>query len=498
MNGKQAVVYCRVSSLEQVDGTSLESQERMCREYADRAGITILEVFVDRGESAKTADRPEFLNAISYCTKKRNLVDFFIVYKIDRFARNQNDHIGVRAKLKQHDVELLSVTEPINDSPMGKMMEGILSTFAEFDNNIRTERSSNGMRERLKQGLWVWPAPIGYTRLEQGGVLVPNSDARFVQMAFAEYAKGTYTYKRLATNLYKQGLRSKAGKKVELQTLQKLIHNPLYCGIVKKDEWGIETKGKHEPLITIELFSKCQVAGRSHKGTKKQEKNPEFPLRRLIVCSWCKQPLTGSFSTGRKGTKYPYYHHHKQTCSHALSIKKQELEDSFVSFLREINPSFKFATAFKKACMDIYQADHQNALLQNQTVKQQLAKLQEKKKTIYDHFEEGLYTKTDFIERKRDVERQLYAVQSQIITIEGTDTDFEKCLDYCMEFVTSTAETWQQLANQPEKRLRFQNFVFEGSIEYSKTSGFGTAQLSPIYSVYQQYLLDESSLVMKY
>lgn len=134
----------------------------MCREYAKRENIDVLAVFVDRGESAKTADRTEFMKAISFCSQKKIKVDTFIVYKFDRFARNQFDHMTVRT-LKKYGTELRSVTEPIDNTPMGKMMEGILSTFAEFDNNVRT-KIYNGMRERFKQGIWCWQAPIGYTR----------------------------------------------------------------------------------------------------------------------------------------------------------------------------------------------------------------------------------------------------------------------------------------------------------------------------------------------
>jgi len=495
MNANQGVIYCRVSSLEQVDGTSLESQERMCREYAEREGITAVEVYVDRGESAKTADRPEFLKAISYCGQKSNQVDFFIVYKLDRFARNQDDHVAVRAKLKQYNVSLRSVTEPIDNTSTGRLMENILSSFAEFDNSIRTERSSNGMKERLKKGIWVWQAPIGYQRLEKAGVMVSNDDAHFVRLAFTEYAKGTHTYKSLASLLFEKGLRSKSGKMIQLQTIQKMIHNQLYCGIVSKPEWGIETTGQHEPLVTQELFNICQNAGRSHKGTKKQEKNPEFPLRRLVSCGWCEQPLTGSFSTGRMGKKYPYYHHHKQDCSHALSIKKTELEESFVFFLEEINPTFGFASAFKEACIEIYKEKHTEADSHNQQVKQQIHTLQEKKKTIFNNLEEGIYTKTDFIERKREVDRQIYAVETSLIDTSSSETDFEKSLDYCLSFITDTPKTWQGLAKQPEKRLRFQNFIFEDKITYTQNNGFGTAALSPIYSIYQQYVTDESSLV---
>ena len=77
----------------------------------------------------------------------------------------------------------------------------------------------------------------------------------------------------------------------------------------------------------------------------------------------------------------------------------------------------------------------------------------------------------------------------------GSEADFEAALDYCMSFVTNTPATWKNLAKYPEKRLRFQNYIFEDSIPYTQKDGFGTAVLSPIYSVYQDWLTDNSSLV---
>lgn len=496
MTTKRGIIYCRVSSIEQVDGTSLESQERTCREYAERNGIEVVDVFVDRGESAKTADRPQFLKAISLSSQKKNKIDFFIVYKLDRFARNQSNHVTVQAKLKQYGTQLRSVTEPIDETPMGKMMEGVLSTFAEFDNNIRTERSTGGMKIRLNQGMWVWATPLGYKRLEKAGVMVASENAHFVRLAFEEYAKGKYTYKSLSTFLFKKGFRSKVDKPVRFQTIQKILTNPLYAGRIVMPTWGIDVFGQHEPLVSETLFAECQSAGRRHKPFKKVLQNPNFPLRKLVVCDWCSRPLTGSFSTGRGGKKHGYYHHHKQDCVHAVSIKKQELEESFVSFLEEINPTLEFANAFKAVCMDIYKENNNEALKQNKSIASDLNKLLEKKKVVYSNFEDGIYSKEDFLERKKNIEDTIYTVQSQVVVADSTEKDFENALDYCMEFVISTPQTWVKLAKQPDNRQRFQNFIIEGDLSYGSENGFGTANLSPIYSVYQQYLAGDSTLVI--
>src|SRR5579872_1381893 len=95
----QAVIYVRVSSGEQVIGTSLDSQETQCRRFCAERGFTVLEVFREEGESAKTADRTALLRALEYCRKNKGKVQAFVVAKVDRFARNTEDHFYVRKLL---------------------------------------------------------------------------------------------------------------------------------------------------------------------------------------------------------------------------------------------------------------------------------------------------------------------------------------------------------------------------------------------------------------
>ena len=80
-----AVIYCRVSSRDQVEGTSLESQERSCREYATKHNLTISRVFIEEGESAKFADRTQLLELLSYCKDKKIAV-------LERMRNNKNEN----------------------------------------------------------------------------------------------------------------------------------------------------------------------------------------------------------------------------------------------------------------------------------------------------------------------------------------------------------------------------------------------------------------------
>src|SRR3990167_2876034 len=158
----KGIVYTRVSSDEQIKGTSLDFQEEICRNYCKDRGIEVLAVFREEGASAKSADRKEFLRAIELCRKNKGKMEAFVVAKVDRFARNTEDNFFVRKRLLDYGVTLHSVTEPIGNSPTGKFVETVLAASSEFDNAIRKQRCTDGMLSRLKQGLWPWRPPIGY------------------------------------------------------------------------------------------------------------------------------------------------------------------------------------------------------------------------------------------------------------------------------------------------------------------------------------------------
>src|SRR6266699_796032 len=149
MNG---VIYCRVSSKEQIEGTSLESQRLACEEYARSNNIRILKVFVEQGESAKFADRAQLIELLDFCRENKGRVQILLVWKVDRFARNVSDHFNIKASLLKYDVHIVSATEQIASNPEGKLMETILAGFAQFDNDIRATRTVQGMRRRIQEG----------------------------------------------------------------------------------------------------------------------------------------------------------------------------------------------------------------------------------------------------------------------------------------------------------------------------------------------------------
>ncbi len=492
---KNGIIYVRVSSAEQVENTSLESQERNCREYAKREGINVLNVYVEEGESAKTANRTQFMKAITFCTDKKNKVTHFIVYKLDRFARNQNDHVITQMTLRKQNVALRSVTEPIDETPIGRVMEGVISVFAEFDNNVRTERSKGGMMEKVKKGIWVWNAPIGYYRIYKGANLSPEpSTAHYIKTIFEEYSKGTYTYRSLAEHMNKLGFKTMFGKNICMQLIEKILKNPLYCGRIKV--WGLDIKGDFEAIVDEELFLKCQKGYRK-KYTKMNRsiKNADFPLRRICVCPECDTSITGSSSRGSKGGKYSYYHHHKQECTKAKFIPKEVFEQMFVEYLNEITPDIRYEKIFKAIVLDIWQSNYKKLDENNAKVRTEIDRLEQERQKIFDLHRNGKYSDDEFQEQKEVINKKMYNKRQLLQGNHIEEFNMEETLNHCFSFIRETSKTWIHLKNTNYVRtMQFQKQIFPDKITFDGEK-FGTKELSLIYKMNQVTDADKSHLV---
>ena len=126
---KNAVIYARYSSEKQSE-QSIEGQLRVCKEFADKNGCRIVGTYVDRAVSGKTDNREDFQRMLRDSAK--NLFEFVVVYKLDRFARNRYDSAIYKNKLRNCGVKVLSAKENITDDASGILVEGLLESMAEY------------------------------------------------------------------------------------------------------------------------------------------------------------------------------------------------------------------------------------------------------------------------------------------------------------------------------------------------------------------------------
>ena len=268
----RALIYLRVSTKEQAEaggqaeGYSIPAQREACRRKAESLGAVVVDEFVDRGESATTAARPGLRSLLS--AVEDEAVDYLVVHKVDRLARNRADDVEINLALKRAGVTLVSCSENIDDTPSGALVHGIMSSIAEFYSRNLANEVIKGSVQKAKSGGLPNKAPCGYLNhrsIENGRdvrtVIIDQERAPMMRWAFEAYATGEWTLRSLLEELTERGLRTVGGpntpsKQLSVSQLHRLLKHPFYKGIVRYR--GVEYDGNHEPLVSLEIWNKVQ------------------------------------------------------------------------------------------------------------------------------------------------------------------------------------------------------------------------------------------------
>ncbi len=149
----KAVLYARVSSEKQAEkDLSIPAQLKALRKHAESKGYDVVRDYVDEAESARTAHRPAFQEMIAASKNRIKQFDVILVWKLSRFARNREDSIMYKSLLRKHGVQLVSINEQIDDTPTGKLFEGMIEVMDEFYSANLAQDTKRGMRESASRG----------------------------------------------------------------------------------------------------------------------------------------------------------------------------------------------------------------------------------------------------------------------------------------------------------------------------------------------------------
>ncbi|PQJ11961.1 hypothetical protein CJD36_009215 [Flavipsychrobacter stenotrophus] len=489
-NKKRAVIYCRVSTKEQVDeGGSLDSQRKVCNEYALKNSYEVAEIFIEKGESAKNANRTELNRLLGYCTNQKNNIKVVIAYKIDRVARNIDDYREIRLLLKRYGVEIKSTTEFFEDNPAGRFMENIIANVAQFDNDVRTERSVNGSRDAMRGGRYVWVAPYGYSNAKVAGksTIIQNDNAFAIRMAFVEVAKNEFSVDSIRQRLFKEGLINSKNKVLTRSHFFKLLNNEIYAGWIIK--FGERHKGDFEPIISEDLFEQVQriLKRRSHKRYIYRIENPEFPLRRFITHPSGKK-LTGSWAKGRN-KKYAYY---RFIGIEKADFKKGELEQKYISHLNRYSLDKDYMDYFKEGIKNALDIANKKAYKEADALNAQIIELNERQTALIEKNAKGVISDVILRRQLEQIEDTLTKTNAELYKLPEKQGDIGEALDYARRYLTSPGDTWA--AATPLQKIQLQWFEFPEGIVF-QNHNFRTKEMASIFKVKDIFLPCLSSTV---
>lgn len=461
---KRAVIYCRVSTKEQVEeGNSLVTQEKNCREYALKNGFEIVAIFIEQGESAKTADRTELKKLMSFCAVKKNNIQAIIAYKIDRISRNTDDYSQIRILLKRYGVEIKSTSEFFEDTPAGRFMENIIANVAQFDNDVRAERSTGGMKDAVREGRYVWMAPYGYSNVRVDGksTITPNKFAPIVKRIFEEVAVSIYPVEILRKKMIAEIVDATEGKPISKSAFYRIIKNEMYTGWIEK--FSERHKGNFEPLVSEELFHYVQhkLYGKKQKNKEYLFESPDFPLRRFIRHASGKM-LTGGWSKGRSKS-YPYYLIRKFN----INIKKEVLEDSFKNWLNQFKIDIGHFDKLKTIVKQYLDSGVDNKRAKEKKLQERVMELKEKQALLVEKNIDGIISNDLCKERLAAIDSELYTVKQAISNMGVVPVNYSHALNIIRDILLNPGKVWEKADFKTKVKLQW--FYFPNGIEIDNT-----------------------------
>lgn len=490
-NNKLAAIYCRVSTKEQVDeGNSLKTQLRICREFALKNGYEIDEnaVFIEEGESAKTADRTKLRKMLDYCAQKKSQISAVIVYKIDRLSRNTDDYSQIRLLLKRYAVEIKSTSEHFEDTPAGRFMENMIANVAQFDNDVRAERCSNGMKDAIRDGRYVWMAPIGYSNVQVLGkaTIAPNHMAPLIRKAFEFVSTELHPVDDIWRIMTKEGLCKKNGQPVTRGYFHSLLRNVLYTGWIEK--FGERHKGLFDPIISEELFACVQrvLKNKGHKVSSYKTDNPDFPLRRFIF-SPTGLKLTGSWSKGNGG-KYAFY----RFGSKGGNFQRDEVEKNFMVHMDSYKFSEKHINKLKSLVRENFYKATENDRRDTHKLEYRLKELTEEEEALIRKNLKGVVS-DDVLKRSLiNIDKARLNIQADLALMHEVSVSPEEAVEFSEEYLRSPSTVWKNSDISTQTKLQW--FQFPSGIIFDGKN-FETKEISSVFKAKELITTPMSSKV---
>ncbi len=332
-------------------GISLDNQQAECRKYAEDRGYDFV-YFEDNNMSGDNLNRPNFKKMIEYV--KHNKVVCILVWKLDRITRNIEDYYGtIQPFLRKNNTTIASIKEGFYDvfelEPMILAMYIGIAAQELKNTKVRTKAV---MEYRAKNGGYLGKAPIGYLNVrdkDKRGIIVPDENKKhYIKQAFELYATGLFSLEGVGRELAKYGFVNKFGKHYPKKRIEDILKNPVYMGKIQYE--GELYDGKHEPIVSQELFYRVQLRFKD-TGNKK----PKGEVRTYTGfincakcgCSYIAQVKHGAHNSGT----YVYYccTNYKKVHAKQHNISEHIIDEAMQEVLESFNISNEQLNRIKKS-----------------------------------------------------------------------------------------------------------------------------------------------------
>lgn len=451
METKYGYGYVRVSTDKQEE-LSPDSQAKLLKDFAHKNGIIISKIFYELGVSGRKAEkRPEFQKMIAMAKSSDHPVDAILVWKFSRFARNQEESIVYKSLLKKkHNVDVISVSEPLVDGPFGSLIERIIEWMDEYYSVRLSGEVTRGMTEKAKRGGYQARPPLGYRIAERGKPpVIVEEEAEIIRIIFQKYALEGMGMFDIARYLNLYGFKTSHGKEFERRSVEYILENPTYCGMIRwnrtvnetneirpKDEWII-ADGQQPAIISKELFDRA--AARRNMEYKPRGSRPSSTYKHwlsgLVKCPVCGRTMIAKKIVNGKRT-YCYfvcYGYSKGKCLAKNSISSLKLAPAVLQSLKYVlnnhHLSFRYIQPEPETAPDL-----------SDILLDQLKRIDEKLDRIKEAYRNGVDSLEEYKENKVLVQNEKQLLEKQLAELPAQDSDSEQAESALLDRVKNVYE----------------------------------------------------------
>ena len=321
---KRVAAYCRVSTDNEDQANSFESQQRYFRQYIERnPDWELYEIFADEGISGTNTKKRKEFNRMIACAKNGDF-DLIITKEISRFARNTLDSIYYTRDLKKHGVGVIFMNDNINTlDGDAELRLAIMSSIAQEESRKTSERVKWGQKRQMEQGVVFGRSMLGYD-VKGGKMYINEEGAKIVRLIFHKFVKegkGTHV---IARELREEGIAPMRVKEWQNTVILRVIRNEKYCGdLVQKktytpdflshekkynrgQEEFVIIKDHHEPIVSRELFDEANriLDEKSLSQEGKAKHSSRYPFSGKIKCGCCGASYVARYKTRQDGSRY--------------------------------------------------------------------------------------------------------------------------------------------------------------------------------------------------
>jgi len=540
---KSCVIYCRVSTEKQGrHGESLETQERNCRTFAKRNGYDIKKVFIE-SYSGRKGGRPVFATMLKYIAENKGDINYLIFSDIDRLTRQGSSaYEAIKERVQIYGVELIDIFGLIQPSvntlahtgfeyewsmvSPTAMAEKFKADVAQDEVRRILTRTVGAAIQFTKQGYYLRGAPDGYLNKKifaegkKRSILVPDTErAKYIRLMFEWRASGKFSDDEICRKINAMGYRTRVlnrwdksrsviigksgGKTLGVKQLQRLIKKPIYCGVIcekwtdKKpipaqfkglvDLRTYNTANRGKPYIVQQLDGSLKFTKESKlKSVKKRCKhNPDFPYKTVVRCSECNKPYMGSYSKGKLGKRYGFYH-----CDRGhryIGIAKQRLESDLENFLKQIKYKKGFIEVLERLLLKKYRERQREVVQLASDVSKNISELEAKKARVIEKIlsVESDVVRKELESRVENLQQEVFEAREQRQQIEITEDDIHAFIGFSRKLIENPAEMLLSCENFTIREMLF-GLVFETLPTHQELVN-GTPKMSLVFELSESF-----------